>query len=80
MLVCILYMHIISTGLYVVCAVCASCIVCIHAHVYVYLLQVRSRSHSIWGGEEGLSAEQEKKSRHKEKLKQNKYEKKIKGM
>jgi DNA-repair protein complementing XP-A cells len=42
--------------------------------------QVRLRAHAVWGGEDGLLAEKEKKQKRKEKLKQNKYEKKIKEL
>ena len=43
-------------------------------------VQVESRAHSIWGGEEGLLAERQRKAGSREKMKQRKYEKKIKGV
>lgn len=63
-------MHVCLCVCVYVCMVCMVCIVC---------LQVESRAHSIWGGEEGLLAEQQRKAGNREKIKQKKYERKIKG-
>ncbi len=42
-------------------------------------LQVQSRSHGIWGGEEGLASEQERRGEAREKRKEKRYAKEIKG-
>ena len=41
--------------------------------------QVRERAYEIWGGEEGLEIEHQKRSELKEKKKEKKYAKEIKG-
>ena len=41
--------------------------------------KVRERAYEIWGGEEGLEAEHQKRSELKEKKKEKKYAKEIKG-
>ena len=40
---------------------------------------MESRSHDLWGGEEGLEKERERREEAKEKKKQNKYSKQVKG-
>lgn len=43
------------------------------------LVQVEARSHEVWGGEEGLEAERVNKMKRREKRKEKKYAKDIKG-
>ena len=42
-------------------------------------LQVESRAHLIWGGEEGLERERDRRQDAKEKRKEKNYVKKLKG-
>lgn len=42
-------------------------------------VQIEERSHDIWGGEEGLEAEHQSKLERREKKKEKKYAKEIKG-
>lgn len=43
-------------------------------------MQVEARSHDIWGGEAGLEAEHQMKIERREKKKEKKYAKEIKGV
>lgn len=46
---------------------------------YMCNMQVEERSHKIWGGEEGLEVEHQNKIERREKKKEKKYAKEIKG-
>lgn len=54
---------------------------CLHTYNYFHLLklQVQARSYEIWEGSDGLEAEHQRRSLAREKKKERKYAKEIKG-
>ena len=68
---------------------CVCVCVCVHLmnrhfwgcgdSIFRSFVKVEGRSHDIWGGEAGLQEEHQRKSERREKKKERKYAKEIKG-
>ena len=52
---------------------------CVLSDVYNLDFKVRERALEVWGSEDGIEEAKQKRQDNKEKLKQRKYDKKVKG-